>query len=54
MLAREVAEQRAADRTRFHETLARLGVVHEHLATGTTPLVAVRRLLTRHRHAHLR
>lgn len=53
-LTRELVEHRAAVRAGFHDALARLGVVHEHLDPGTTVLACVRRLLTRHRHAHRR
>lgn len=53
-LARELAAARAEERKRLHDGLARLGVVHEHLEPGTTPLACVQRLLTRHRHAHRR
>jgi uncharacterized protein (DUF58 family) len=39
---------------RLHEELTRLGVVHEHLTPGVSPLSVVRRLLLRHRHARRR
>jgi uncharacterized protein (DUF58 family) len=39
---------------RLHEELTRLGVVHEHLAPGASPLSVVRRLLLHHRHARRR
>ncbi len=53
-LAAELSVDRAARRHRLHEELAQLGVVHEHLDPGDSPLAVVRRLLLRHRHARRR
>ena len=48
-LVAELREHRAAAEAAVHERLVGLGITHEHLAPGTSPLLAVQRLVSKRR-----